>query len=74
MEQENHNMKLKKLAFYLQGLPASLPITSWFSQYNFDKFELNEDWIETIGTVKGAVNRNLEVRLGTCAHGPIQFF
>ena len=54
-------MKLKKLAFYLRGLPASLPITNLFSWYNFDKFELNEDWIETIDTVKGAVNRELEV-------------
>ena len=67
-------MKLKKLAFYLRGLPASLPITSSFSRYNFNNFELNEDWIKTIGTVEGVVNRELEVQLGTRADGPIEFF
>jgi len=36
-------------------------------------FSLDSDWVEAIGSVQGAVNRELEVRLGTRANGPIEF-
>jgi hypothetical protein len=51
--------------------------SSWsqvtFSRYHFQDFAPDPDWIETIGTVEGAINRELEVRLGTRANGPIEF-
>jgi hypothetical protein len=73
MEPEHRNIKLKQLALYLRGLPPSLPILESFSHYNFWDFSPDVDWIERTGTVEGAVNRELEVRLGTRAHGPIEF-
>lgn len=63
--------KLQKLRIYLRGLPPSLPLAFAGSHYNFLDFEPDTDWVEKCGSVKDAVNRELEVRLGTRAHGPI---
>jgi hypothetical protein len=73
MEPERRDVKLKRLDLYLHGLPHSLPITESFSRYNFSDFSIDPDWEETIGSTEGAVNRELEVRLGTRANGPIEF-
>ncbi|KIM80110.1 hypothetical protein PILCRDRAFT_9688 [Piloderma croceum F 1598] len=65
--------KLQQLAKYLRGLPSALAIKpSSESRYNFKNFEPDVDWIEDIGLV-GAVNQQLEIRLGTRADGPIEF-
>jgi hypothetical protein len=65
--------KLQQLAKYLRGLPSALAIKpSSESRYNFKNFEPDADWIEDIGLV-GAVNQQLEIRLGTRADGPIEF-
>jgi hypothetical protein len=73
MNPESRNSKLKRLDLYLRGLPSSLAIVEPFSRYNFTHFSLDPDWVEAIGSVEGAVNRELEVRLGTRANGPIEF-
>jgi hypothetical protein len=73
MDTESREIKLKRLDLYLHGLPSSLAITESFSRYNFAEFSLDPDWVENIGSVQGAVNRELEVRLGTHANGPIEF-
>ena len=65
--------KLQRLVKYLSNLPTTLAIKPPSeSRYNFNNFEPDEDWIEDIGIV-GAVNRQLEIRLGTRADGPIEF-
>ena len=59
--------KLQRLKKYLSDLPSALAIEPSFkSHYNFDNFELNADWLEDVG-ILGAVNRQLEARLGTYA-------
>jgi hypothetical protein len=73
MELEHRDKKLKQLALYLRGLPSSLVINDSFSRYNFQNFSPDPDWIDIIGNVEGAVNRELEVRLGSRANGPIEF-
>jgi len=73
MEPEERKAKLKKLSLYLRRLPPSLAVIDSFSRYNFQDFSPDPDWVEKIGTVEGAVNRELEVRLGTRANGPIEF-
>lgn len=72
MEAEQHDTKLQRLAVYLHRLPSSLPI-NLFSHYNFQDFSLDPEWIEIIGMVEGAVNRELETWLGMHADGPIEF-
>jgi hypothetical protein len=73
MDPECRDSKLKRLDLYLRGLPSSLAISESFSRYNFAQFSLDPDWVDAIGSVQGAVNRELEVRLGTRANGPIEF-
>ena len=73
MDPECRDSKLKRLDLYLRGLPSSLAISESFSHYNFAQFSLDPDWVDAIGSVQGAVNRKLEVRLGTCSNGPIEF-
>jgi hypothetical protein len=73
MDHEHRNSKLKRLDLYLRGLPSSLAIAESISRYNFTEFALDPDWVEAIGSVEGAVNHELEVRLGTRANGPIEF-
>src|SRR5882672_6462300 len=74
MTSEDRNNKLLQLAIYLNGLPDSLPIKDPpHSHYNFQIFELEAEWIDTIGSIEGAVNRELECRLGSQANGPIEF-
>ena len=65
--------KLQRLSKYLSHLPSILAVKSPSeSRYNFNNFEPDADWIEDIGIV-GAVNRQLEIQLGTRADGPIEF-
>ena len=73
MHQEDRDTKLKRLSVYLRDLPASLPTADTSSRYNFINFSPDPGWIEDIGTVEGAINRELEVRLGTRANGPFEF-
>jgi len=73
MDLECHNSNLKRLDLYLHGLPSSLAITEYFSCYNFAQFSLDLDWVEAIGSVKGAVNHELKVQLGMHANGTIEF-
>jgi hypothetical protein len=73
MNPKSRDSKLKRLDLYLRGLPSSLAINETFSRYNFAHFSLDPDWVEAIGSIEGAVNRELEVRLGTRANGPIEF-
>src|SRR5882724_1291714 len=74
MTSEDRDNKLLQLAIYLNGLPDSLPIKDPAdSHYNFQIFELEAEWIDTIGSFEGAVNRELECRLGPWANGPIEF-
>jgi hypothetical protein len=54
--------QLSLLKFYLENLPASLPILS-ISVYGFTSFELDSEWVADIGKV-GAINHELEVWLG----------
>jgi len=63
--------KIKTLQLYLDCLPDSLPFPSAEgATYQFQNFTLNEDWVKDVGE-EGAVNRELEVRLGSRAKGPI---
>ena len=58
---EHRNEKLQQLATYLRGLPNSLALkSSEDSHYDFQGFEPDPEWVEDIGTVEGAVNRELE--------------
>src|ERR1700690_2491275 len=61
----------KKLRLYLTYLPQTLPLPSANNSiYGFENFVLDQDWVEDAGE-KAAVNRELEVRLGSRAKGPI---
>jgi hypothetical protein len=64
MTSECHNTKLQQLTTYLRSLPTSLDI---------ENFEPQNHWIDIIGTVEGAVNRELECQLGMHANGLIEF-
>ena len=68
MTSEDHNNKLLQLAIYLNGLLDSLPIKDPpDSCYDFQIFKLEAEWIDTIGSIEGAVNWELECQLGpTC--------
>ena len=59
MTSEARNTKLQQLTTYLRSLPTSLDI---------ENFEPQKRWIDIIGTVEGAVNRELECRLGAHAN------
>jgi hypothetical protein len=72
MDHEHRDSKLKGLDLYLRGLPSSLAITESISRYNFTKFAPDPDWVEAIGSVEGAVNHELKLRLGMRANGPIE--
>ena len=69
-------IRLQLLSLYLHSLRVpeleNLPYhTSTDSVYKFDVFAINPEWEEDIGC-EGAVNRELEVRLGSRAKGPIR--
>lgn len=56
---------ISKLRFLLKNLPDSLPLKSAEdASINFLGFEPDPEWIDRIGTVEGAVNREIEVRVG----------
>jgi hypothetical protein len=63
---------LDKLRLYLSHLPATLPLQPANSVNNFQFFAPDPQWVDNIGE-EGAVNRGLEISLGSRAHGPIQF-
>jgi hypothetical protein len=64
---------IQKLRHLLTQLPASLPFaSSEGSIYDFENFAPSPEWAADIGE-EGAVNRQLEVLLGSRAKGPIQF-
>ncbi|KIJ59093.1 hypothetical protein HYDPIDRAFT_162797 [Hydnomerulius pinastri MD-312] len=65
-------VKLHKLKVYLDQLPDSLPFKNEAeSDYGFDFFGTDQTDEEDIG-VKGAVNRQLEIRLGHRNNGPVR--
>jgi hypothetical protein len=65
--------KLNKLQIYLDHLPDSLPFRgSAESDYGFDFFGIRDEDEEDLG-LEGAVNRQLEVRLGHRNNGPAKF-
>ena len=51
------------LPFYLENLPASLPIPRR-SAYGFSSFEVDPEWVADTGEI-GAINQVLEVQLGS---------
>lgn len=62
---------IEKLRLYLTYLPQTLPFPSANNSiYGFENFVLDQDWVEDAGE-EAAVNRELEVRLGSRANGPI---
>ena len=68
MSTEMQEMQLSKLCLYLEELPASFPTVDVLSEFplkfDFEKFELDPDWVEMTGSAVGAVNCELKVRLG----------
>ena len=68
MSTETREMHLSKLCLHLEELPASIPTVNALSEFplkfDFEKFELDPDWVEMTGSAVGAVNHKLEVRLG----------
>jgi hypothetical protein len=64
---------IPRLRAYLTNLPESSGIPyPESSSYNFATFEPDQDWVEDVG-LEGAVNRELEVRLGSRANGGLTF-
>jgi hypothetical protein len=69
----NDNLKtdLAQLRLYLNNLAGSIPCPApGCSQYHFETFAPDPEWVTDIGE-EGAVNRELEVRLGSRAAGPV---
>ncbi|KIJ07798.1 hypothetical protein PAXINDRAFT_89809 [Paxillus involutus ATCC 200175] len=65
-------LKLHKLQAYLNQLPDSLPLKNEAeSDYGFDFFGLGDTDEEDLG-LEGAVNRQLEIRLGQRNKGPVR--
>jgi hypothetical protein len=62
---------LEKLRLYLSNLPATLPLQPANSPDNLKFFAPDTEWVNDIGE-EGAVNRQLEISLGTRAFGPIK--
>jgi hypothetical protein len=63
--------KINTLCSYLLALAAlavSLPIALETSPYNFNNFNPDPDWIEDAGE-EAAINRELEITLGSRANG-----
>ena len=77
MSTETREMHLSKLCLHLEELPASFPIVDALSEFpskfDFKKFKLDPDWVEMTGSTVGAINHELEVRLGQQDKGPIHF-
>jgi hypothetical protein len=63
--------EINKLRLYLSHLPATLPCQPSDSAYSFKFFAPDKEWVADIG-LEGAVNRQLEIMLGSRAFGPIQ--
>jgi hypothetical protein len=62
---------LAQLHLYLNNLSRSIPCPApGSSQYRFETFAPDPEWVTDIGE-EGAVNRELEVRLGSRAVGPV---
>ncbi|KAG2118205.1 uncharacterized protein F5147DRAFT_670459, partial [Suillus discolor] len=65
--------KLQLLSLYLQNLPETIPYADPSTpQYGFDFFALDDEKIQDYGPI-GAVNHELEVRMGQRNKGPISF-
>lgn len=68
----SNSKSLAQLRLYLQNLPENLPLpASGQSIYGFEDFAPDAEWLEDIGE-EGAVNRQLEILLGSRAKGPIR--
>ena len=63
---------IAQLRLYLNSLSNSIPVPKpGESQYDFQHFAPDPEWVEDIGE-EHAVNRELEVRLGSRANGPVE--
>ena len=60
---------VRTLQVYLHSLPKTLPLPQT-SQYDFSTFAPDPEWMADVGE-EGAVNRELEIRLGSRASGPV---
>jgi hypothetical protein len=49
---------------YLLALPQFIPISLEMSQYNFNHFSPDQDWIYDAGE-EAAINQELEIALGS---------
>lgn len=65
--QQHLKDQLDELRLCLRALPSDIPIPRE-SKYKFSDFSLDADWIADAGEV-AAVNRELEVRLGSRING-----
>ncbi|KAG6376570.1 hypothetical protein JVT61DRAFT_1548 [Boletus reticuloceps] len=68
--------QLAQLELYLQNLAqvnTQIPrLETSDSLYRFHSFDYDEEWEKDVG-LEGAINRELEIRLGSRAKGPIKF-
>ena len=62
---------LEKLSLYLSNLPATPPLSAQDQVHDFRNFAPDMDWLREIGE-EGAVNRQLEIMLGSRDKGGIQ--
>ncbi|KAG2060035.1 hypothetical protein BDR06DRAFT_1003088 [Suillus hirtellus] len=61
--------QLVELRLCLEALPMDIPVPlAGESRYNFSDFSMDPEWAADIGEA-GAVNRELEVRFGSCVDG-----
>jgi hypothetical protein len=68
-----HQAILDKLLHHLRHLPKSISAEPDYYSNVFTAYAPDVEWIELTGTQQGAVNHDLEVIFGDCAHGHIQF-
>jgi hypothetical protein len=65
--------KLQLLSLFLRNLPETIPYAdSAHTEYGFDFFAVDDEKVEDMGPI-GALNRELECRMGQRHKGPIVF-
>ena len=64
---------ISKLRLYLVNLPSSIPhADAAQSVYKFHDFAPDQEWVDDVG-LEGAINRELEIRLGSRGNGSLTF-